>query len=121
DVADLQGRVEAAGSTRADHGPHRPALIDQVLRLHGVLGLAVSADRHEHAEFLEMLTLLAADLDARPGVTGHGKGAGDALQLDGLGHRDECLGATHTGLYRQALVAGRALVAIHVADAFPRL
>jgi hypothetical protein len=64
DVADLQGWVEAAGGARADHGPHRPALIYQVLRLHGVLGLAVSADRHEHAELLEMLTLLAADLDA---------------------------------------------------------
>ena len=49
DVADLQGRVEAAGCAGRSRRA-RPALIAQVLRLHGVLGLAVSADREHIAD-----------------------------------------------------------------------
>jgi len=103
DVADLQGRVEAARGAGAGHGAHGRLLIDQVLRLHSMLGFTVSADRDEHAELLETLTLLATDVDARPGVTSRSEGTGDALQLSGLRDRDECLGAFHIGLAASGL------------------
>jgi len=65
-VTDLQGRVEATCGAGADHGAHGRGPIDQVLRLHGMLGFAVSADGDKHAELLETLTFLTADVDARP-------------------------------------------------------
>src|SRR5262249_28653938 len=101
-VADFQGRVEAACGAGADHGANGRGPIDQVLRLHGMLGFAVAADGDEDAELLEALTLLKADVDARPGVTGRSEGTGDALQLEGLGNRDEGLRAFHIGLARSS-------------------
>jgi hypothetical protein len=61
DVAELQILTETTGRTRADHGSNGCLLFDQMLSLHGVLRLAVPANREQHRKVVEDVTLEPAD------------------------------------------------------------
>jgi hypothetical protein len=70
DISKLHVRTETASRTRTDHGSNGCLLFDQMLSLHGVLRLTVSANREQQGKIVEDMTLEPADSRAARSVAG---------------------------------------------------
>src|SRR5262249_6737391 len=87
--------TETTGRARTDHGSKGCLLLDQMLSLHGVLRLAVAADREQQGKVVEGMTLELADNHAARAVAGGIEGRKKDAQLIGLRHRDQGLCGVH--------------------------
>src|SRR5262249_39141025 len=97
DVAELQIRTETAGRSSADHRMNGRAVFDQVLRLNGVLRLAVSAHCEEKAKLVDEVTLEPPHDHTARAVAGATECCEDRRELIDLRHRYQRLPDVHEG------------------------